>query len=72
MIEITASDIFWIGAMDKISLGLMLTSLFCLLLIVIAVESSSVGLLLFALLLGIFQRVREITIKRDRQNGRSR
>ncbi|EGG50226.1 conserved domain protein [Parasutterella excrementihominis YIT 11859] len=54
MIEITASDIFWIGAMDKISLGLMLTSLFCLLLIVIAVESSSVGLLLFALLLGIF------------------
>ena len=47
MIEITASDIFWIGAMDKISLGLMLTSLFCLLLIVIAVESSSVGLLLW-------------------------
>lgn len=31
MIEITASDIFWIGAMDKIEIGLIVMFLFALL-----------------------------------------
>ena len=32
MVEITASDIFWIGAMDKIEIGLIVMFLFALLL----------------------------------------
>lgn len=31
MVEITASDIFWIGAMDKIEIGLIVMFLFALL-----------------------------------------
>ena len=54
MIEITASDIFWIGAMDKIEIGLIVMFLFALFLVFMAVDSSSVAIFLFALLLGIF------------------
>lgn len=53
MIEITASDIFWIGAMDKIEIGLIVMFLFALFLIFMAADSSSVAIFLFALLLGI-------------------
>ena len=56
MIEITASDIFWIGAMDKIEIGLIVMFLFALFLVFMAVDSSSVAIFLFALLLGIFSR----------------
>ena len=54
MIEITASDIFWIGAMDKIEIGLIVMFLFALFLVFPAANSSSVAIFLFALLLGIF------------------
>ena len=54
MVEITASDIFWIGAMDKIEIGLIVMFLFALLLVFMAADSSSVAVFLFALLLGIF------------------
>ena len=54
MVEITASDIFWIGAMDKIEIGLIVMFLFALFLVFMAADSSSVAVFLFALLLGIF------------------
>lgn len=53
MIEITASDIFWIGAMDRISLGLIAMSLFSLFLIFLTADSDSVVGLVFALFLGV-------------------
>lgn len=53
MIEITASDIFWIGAMDRISIGLLLIHLVCFLLLYVSSKISSVGLFLFALFLGL-------------------
>ena len=53
MIEITASDIFWIGAMDKISFGLIITALFFGLLLFLVSDQGSVGLFLFVLLLSL-------------------
>lgn len=46
MVEITASDIYWIGAMDKISLGPAL-------LIICAIQIYSGAMALFGALLGI-------------------
>ena len=42
MVEITASDIFWIGQMDKISISLALLGLLCLYLSALAVYWDSV------------------------------
>lgn len=46
MIEITALDIFWIGAMDKISLGLVFMELVTVLLIYCSRDCDSVVLTL--------------------------
>ena len=54
MIEIHSLRYFWIGAMDKIEIGLIVMFLFALFLVLMAVDSSSVAIFLFALLLGIF------------------
>lgn len=53
MIEITASDIFWIGAMDKISLGLMFMGFFTVLLIYCTRDCDSVVLTLFFVFFGL-------------------
>ena len=53
MIEITASDIFWIGAMDKISFGLTFMGLVTVLLIYCSRNCDSVGLTLFLLFCGL-------------------
>ena len=53
MVEITASDIYWIGAMDKISLGLIFLACLSALLIICAIQIYSGALALFGALLGI-------------------
>lgn len=53
MIEITASDIFWIGAMDKISFGLSFMGFVTVLLIYCSRNCDSVGLTLFLLFCGL-------------------
>lgn len=53
MVEITASDIFWIGAMDKISLGLVLMGLFTVFLIFCSLDCDSVALTLFLVFFGL-------------------
>lgn len=53
MIEITASDIFWIGAMDKISFGLAFMGLVIVLLIYCSRNCDSVALTLFLLFCGL-------------------
>lgn len=53
MVEITASDIYWIGAMDKISLGLIFLACLSALLIICAIQIYSGAMALFGALLGI-------------------
>ena len=53
LIEITASDIFWIGAMDKISFGLSFMGFVTVLLIYCSRNCDSVGLTLFLLFCGL-------------------
>lgn len=53
MVEITASDIFWIGAMDKISFGLAFMGLVIVLLIYCSRNCDSVALTLFLLFCGL-------------------
>ena len=55
MVEITASDIFWIGQMDKISISLALLGLLCLYLSALAVYWDSVKF--FSLLVGILSLI---------------
>ena len=45
MVEITASDIYWIGAMDKISLGLIFLACLSALLIICAIQIYSGAIL---------------------------
>lgn len=53
MVEITASDIYWIGTMDKISLGLIFLACLSALLIICAIQIYSGAMALFGALLGI-------------------
>lgn len=53
MIEITASDIFWIGAMDKISFGLAFMGFVTVLLIYCSRNCDSVALTLFFVFFGL-------------------
>ena len=53
MVERTASDIYWIGAMDKISLGLIFLACLSALLIICAIQIYSGAMALFGALLGI-------------------
>lgn len=53
MIEITASDIFWIGAMDKITIGLVLMGLLTVFLLICSIHDESVALSLFFAFLGL-------------------
>ena len=57
MVEITASDIFWIGQMDKISISLALLGLLCLYLSALAVYWDSVKFFTFSLLVGILSLI---------------
>ena len=50
MVEITASDIYWIGAMDKISLGLIFLACLSALLIICAIQIYSGAMALFGVL----------------------
>ena len=50
MVEITASDIYWIGAMDKISLGLIFLACLSALLIICAIQIYSGAMALFGAL----------------------
>lgn len=57
MVEITASDIFWIGQMDKISIALGLLGLLCIYLSGLAVYLESVKFFTVSLVIGIFSLI---------------
>ena len=57
MVEITASDIFWIGQMDKISIALGLLGLISIYLSGLAVYLESVKFFTVSLFMGIFSLI---------------